>query len=387
MPDTERSNSRNATLDGLRGLAVFLVVLAHVWIVYPFDRLEDIAPLDGWFRGGNIAVSMLLVLSGFLFTRSLLRAHETSGPSGLLGPLLRRTLRISAQIYLVLLAVLVLAEVDSTDTTSPDTNTRSAVAIGTYTWNWYVRDHALDARPDLGHLWYLNAELHVFLLLTLAIAFWGRRRTLLTIGVVALIAAVTWWRWYVHDTEGWYSASLRTSTRADAALYGVLAGLMWDRVQQWRREAPAAAGASALLIIGTIFSCSMLGIDAYFKGQGIVIAFATAVFVVAASMGGTDGGPVGRLFGSAPLTRLGTVSLTLYVWHLPVYWFMSRHTKDWSNLSRAMATAAVLIVLVSLVHRFVDEPVRRWTSNLMRKEGNSSPTSRPASRTRSSRSS
>jgi peptidoglycan/LPS O-acetylase OafA/YrhL len=354
------------TLEGLRGLAILLVVLSHIWVIYPFDRLGEIAPFDGWFKGGSIGVSILLVLSGFLVTRSMLQAYDRSGPSGPIFPLLRRLIRISTQVYLLLIAVLVVAQVDAKDTASEAATTNSAVAIATYTWNWYVRDHALEARGDLGHLWYLSVELHVFIVLALAIAFWGRRRLALTIGVVVLIVAVTWWRWHIYGVEGWYSASLRTSTRADAALYGILAGLLWDRAQHWRREAPAVVGAATLVIVGVVFSGSRLGIDAYFKGQGIVIAIATALFVLAAAMDRSRTNPAARLFGAVPLRTLGTVSLTLYVWHLPVYWFVSRHTSSWSNLSRTVVTLAALAILVVVLHRFVDEPMRRWTGKLGR---------------------
>jgi peptidoglycan/LPS O-acetylase OafA/YrhL len=354
------------TLEGLRGLAILLVVLSHIWVIYPFEAMGDLAPFDGWLKGGSIGVSIFLVLSGFLVTRSMLQAFEGRGAAGPFFPLLRRFIRISAQVYLLLLAILVVAQVDPKDTNSEVATTKSVTASATYTWNWYVREHALEARGDLGHLWYLSAELHVFILLAVAIAFWGRNRKALTIVVVALILAVTWWRWHIYDVEGWYSASPRTSTRADAALYGILAGLLWERAQQWRREAAAVLGAATLVILGVVFSGSQLGIDAYFKGQGIVLAAATAAFVLAAAMDQSHHSPAARLFSALPLRSLGTVSLTLYVWHLPVYWFVSRHTTTWSNLSRTVVTVVALTVLVVVLHRFVDAPLKRWTARIGR---------------------
>ena len=106
--------------------------------------------------------------------------------------------------------------------------------------------------------------------------------------------------------------------------------------------------------------------DAYFKGQGIVLAIATTAFVLAAAMDESQHSPAARLFSAAPLRSLGTVSLTLYVWHLPVFWFVSRHTATWSNLSRTAVTLVALTVLVITLHRFVDEPLRRWTGRIGR---------------------
>ncbi|MDT0215267.1 acyltransferase [Rothia sp. ARF10] len=367
-----RSQRTVKPLDGLRGLAILLVVLSHIWVIYPFDRLDDIAPLDGWFKSGSVAVSIFLVLSGFLVTRSMLGASERSGAAGPAISLLRRALRISAQIGLLLVAVVVLSDVDPTDTASEKTTTNSAFAVATYTWNWYVRDNAFEARSDLGHLWYLSAEMHVFIVLAVAIAVWGRRRAALAVAVGVLIVAVTWWRWHVFETEGWYSASLRTSTRADAALWGVLAALLWERALHWRREAPAVLGSATLLIVAIVFSGSKLGIDAYFKGQGIAIALATTLFVLAGSVDNATSSPAARFFTARPLRTLGAVSLTLYVWHLPVFHLVARHTAGWSNLSRTLVTLAGLALLVTVLHRWVDRPVRRWTRGIGRSHTRSS---------------
>ncbi len=48
------------------------------------------------------------------------------------------------------------------------TNTRGlGLHIVTYTWNGYVLHNALEARPDLGHLWYVCTDLWVIGLIVL----------------------------------------------------------------------------------------------------------------------------------------------------------------------------------------------------------------------------
>lgn len=155
---SHRSEHTLQTLDGLRGLAILLVVLSHIWVIYPFDDLHQIAPFDGWFKAGSVAVSIFLVLSGFLVTRSMLDGFDRSGSTGPAASLVRRLLRISAQVGLLLVAVTVVAGIDDTDTASDATTKKSVFAVATYTWNWYVRDNAFEARSDLGHLWYLSVE-------------------------------------------------------------------------------------------------------------------------------------------------------------------------------------------------------------------------------------
>ncbi|KRF30022.1 hypothetical protein ASG91_03345 [Phycicoccus sp. Soil802] len=358
--------ARNGTFDGLRGLAILVVVLSHAWVVYPFTNLSDIAPFDGWFKAGSIGVSMFLVLSGFLVTRSMLGGLARAGQRAPFTTLVRRFIRISAQVYLLVAVILIVAQVDDTDTATSSATTNSVRAIVTYTWNWYVRDNALDARGDLGHLWYLSVEMQFFVVLAVVLALWGRHRLKIAAGVAILLVAATWWRWHVYQTEGWYSASLRTSTRVDAALWGVLAALLWDRLDMVRRDATAIIGASALVIIGVIFSASRLGIDAYFGWQGIAIAAATTLFVVAASADQVRDNPAVRLFNLKPLRVLGGSSLTLYVWHLPLFYAITRHTPSWDASARAILAVVLLAAITVVLHRGVDEPLKRWTARIGR---------------------
>jgi peptidoglycan/LPS O-acetylase OafA/YrhL len=198
------------------------------------------------------------------------------------------------------------------------------------------------------------------------LALWGRHRLRIAVGVAVLLAVATWWRWHVYRTEGWYSASLRTSTRVDAALYGVLAALLWDKLAMIRRDATAILGASTLVILGVIFSASRFGIDAYFGWQGVAIAVASTLFVVAASADQVHDHPATRLFNLKPLRVLGSSSLTLYVWHLPLFHAITRHTPTWDPSARATLAVALLAAVTVVLHRWVDEPLKRWTGRIGR---------------------
>jgi peptidoglycan/LPS O-acetylase OafA/YrhL len=357
---------RNAALDGLRGLAVVLVVLSHGWVLHSFDDLEQIDPFDGVFRAGSIAVTMFLVVSGFLVTRSMLEAREAGGPGSTFSPLVRRFVRISAQVFLVLFVILVTKQVDRTDGATQDATWTAVVRGASYTLNSYMRDNALTARADVGHLWYLSVEMQFFVVAALVIAVAGARRPRLVITLVALIALVTWWRWHVYDAEGWYSASLRTTTRVDGLLYGALGALVMGRVARWRKEADAVLGAAALVLVGVVASASRLDIEDYFKLQGVVLAAGTTLFVMASqvSSGGTI---VEAALAWRPLSALGRASLTVYVWHLPLFWFVSRHTGEWSDPARAALGAVALVVLIVVLERLVEAPVRRWSAGIGRR--------------------
>src|SRR5271168_3562280 len=92
------------SLDGLRFLAIALVILEH-----GFARFRPTAPAGSlsWFvagRGGD-GVQIFFVISGFLITSLLLREHEKYGQVSLRNFYIRRTFRILPPIYVYLLFI------------------------------------------------------------------------------------------------------------------------------------------------------------------------------------------------------------------------------------------------------------------------------------------
>ena len=361
-PDTE---ARDGALDGLRGLAIILVVLSHGWTVYSFDGIAQIAPLDSLFLAGNLAVTLFLVVSGYLVTRSMMRARTRLGASGPWWTFARRALRISASVVAMLTVLVVVWRFDSTDTSTPEATRQSALRVATYTWNWYVRDHATEARGDLGPLWYLSVEMQFYLAATIVLALWGTRRRWLVVAVVTLIAAVTWWRGHVYDLEGWYSALLRTSTRIDGLLWGALAALVMPHLARTRRWATPLLVGSSLMLTAIVMTSSQFDIGDYIKLQGALMAVTVVAFLVGSHYGPATS-PVVRALSWRPLRTLGVVSLTIYVWHSPLLWGVARHTSDWADTWRTLLALALLAIVTGLTHRYIDNPVNRWTSKLGR---------------------
>jgi len=97
-----RDTQRDSALDGLRGLAILLVMSTH------FLRLEGSHPLAVWgnavLRSGWIGVDLFFVLSGFLITRILIRSREHPQRAGRF--YLSRALRILPAYYGYLLLVM-----------------------------------------------------------------------------------------------------------------------------------------------------------------------------------------------------------------------------------------------------------------------------------------
>src|SRR5687768_14311232 len=78
-----------AGLDGLRGIAVLMVLLAHLPSM--------------WFHGGIAGVDVFFVLSGFLITTTLLRGFAARGRGEFRHFYFRRMLRLWPPLALCLL--------------------------------------------------------------------------------------------------------------------------------------------------------------------------------------------------------------------------------------------------------------------------------------------
>jgi peptidoglycan/LPS O-acetylase OafA/YrhL len=95
VPDRSSHDGFRPDIEGLRGVAVLIVVLFH-------------ASLAGVI-GGFVGVDVFFVISGFLITGLLLREHERTGRIAFLAFYARRARRLLPAAVVVLVATLVAA--------------------------------------------------------------------------------------------------------------------------------------------------------------------------------------------------------------------------------------------------------------------------------------
>lgn len=346
---------RVEVFDGLRGIAIILVVLSHGWAIWPSDYVLGTDPLDTLFRAGNFAVSIFFVVGAFVATRGLLRRAES--PLGLhpAVDLTRRYLRLTGQVGFLMLVVVLVTVFDDTDPYEDRSTSTSVLRVLSYTWNFYVRSSPGEARPDLGHLWYLSVYLQALVVLTVLVWLLRRHRAWLVAALVALILASWAWTAHVTGTEGEISTLLRTSVRIDAPLAGALAAAALPYLGRVRPYGGRLAGLAAVALLPLLYATTH---DSYLGWYGHLTTVALLLFVI-----GTVLTPAPRLLmstiGSRPLALLGSRSLGLYIWHYPVFFFAARHNPDWAWGWRTAFALAVTLVCVLVSEWVVEARVQR----------------------------
>ena len=352
-------------LDGLRGIAIALVVLVHSGnSLWPEAK--------GWLaQGGPLGVHLFFVLSGFLITTMLLAEHGSTGRIRVGRFAVRRARRLVPALVAVLAVLGAMAALGVRLRVA--TVASSAVYIFTATANAMMLGFIFPGLnevtdgggivPELMHTWSLAIEVQFYVLW--ALALWALTRlgvplrwmaALTAAAIVALAVAR-----YLALANGttWLDLYFSTWSRLDAPLVGSLAGMAF--VAGWCERVPrrllVVLGAAGLVgLLATAFLTDWT-LQALPKGLYTVLALGAALTVLAVVTVG-DGRLAGVLsFG--PLVWLGTVSYSLYVWHYGIFFTIERRDPSWPGPVRLLVGVGVALVVSAASYYLVERPFLR----------------------------
>jgi len=363
-PQTPPPLGHRPGLDGLRAIAVGLVLLHHtVAILLP--RHGD------WFSGGFLGVDLFFVLSGFLITTLLLERRQRKEAHPLLSFYARRALRLLPAVAALLVGNLVVALFERNGVGSA---VESFAVVFTYTTNWALLYHFGNLSPNLSHLWSLAIEEQFYavwplvLLGTLALGLTRRRLAWLCVAL-ALVAAI--WRAALYQSgEVWLVIYIRTDARADALLIGAALALVRPDMLIGRilPRARGAAGAAALLLFIGV-ACAVHGDSSslYLGGYTLVALLAGALITVELA------GPwaLHPLLASRPMVYVGRLSYSLYLWHFLVFRVVDAHVADSSTALRLALGWGVTAAVSVASFRLVERPALRVKDRIGRRAGHS----------------
>lgn len=144
---------RIAFLDGMRGIAISIVVFCHLCasgLVRPFD----VWLTGSLFSDGRLGVGLFFVISGFIISSLILREKSDSPRAQLLGFYLRRSLKLIPPLFL-LVGVTYLANRALGSTVC---STRDYVSALTFTKEFFFPAKTMVGCTKLVHLWSLSVE-------------------------------------------------------------------------------------------------------------------------------------------------------------------------------------------------------------------------------------
>lgn len=344
--------------EGLRGVAVIIVVVAHLNIIVAIPGFLVVP-------GGVVSLDSFFVLSGFLITTLLLKEQASKGRIDGPGFYRRRALRLFPALLAMLIAHAIYAAVANLPA---DLERDSILSAAFYFTNWRLAITNGDGYFGIGgelaegmaHLWSLSFEEQFYLVWPLMTAFvltYARRLRTVVVVIVALMALVALHRANTYDgASNWYPTFIRTDTRFDAFLPGVLLAHLWIRGREPRRYLPAAAWIAAVFLLVCLPIVEISEPFLYYGGLTL-IDLACAVLILAIIDGRWRG--LG-LFHFEPLVRLGTVSYGLYLWHLPVYFAIARYGSDWPSAVSVTAALAISLGFTLLSWFGLERPALRW---------------------------
>jgi len=347
-------------LDGIRGIAVLLVIAYHFGL--------------GFLPGGFLGVDLFFVLSGFLITSLLLREHGASHRIGLVRFWLRRARRLLPALFVLLLVIAVWA-----GTTSPfDRNTLRGDILASlaYVANWRFilvgqSYFAQFGTPSpMRHLWSLAIEEQFYILWPLlvfaalsAIATgrrWVVRLVLALLATAILLSAVLMAAMYNEADPS--AAYFGTLTRAHEILIGAAAAaLVFARPGLSRLVAGRSSLlAGALTVVVVIIAALLHDTDSgYYFGGSVIFSLIAACLISVVVLAASSGQPGSRLLGMRPLVAIGAVSYGAYLWHWPMVVWLTPETTGQDGLGlgliRLAGTAAATIASFYLV----EQPIRR----------------------------
>lgn len=338
-------------LDGLRAIAIVLVVLEHTGDLLIAD---DPPGFSGgpFMPGGFLGVDLFFVLSGFLITTLLLEERADRGRVGLLAFYERRALRLlpALGVLLVSTTVWVAAAGDGLRN-----HLRGVAGAAAYVSNWLLSASVDTGDFGLGHLWSLAVEEQFYLawpILLTVVLFVARtpRSVVAACVVTAVLAAVQ--RSMVADSAGVLDAYVRTDTRADGLLIGgalAVARSLCGFAPRWSRHLVLPG----LCVIVTLAATTAFT-DAWLYDGGFFVVAVVSGTVVCGAITGTS--RTTRVLASRPLQRVGSYSYTAYLLHFPVFQAVGDRLSDAGPWARIGFAWAISLVAITACHRWVEQP-------------------------------
>ena len=347
--------AHSKTLDGLRGLAILLVLFIHFFKFIP-----------GW-----LGVDLFFVLSGFLITGILIDSKNSANyyPNFIM----RRVLRIFPLYFLFLLLFFIIIPLIAGKTFINHNQYYfdNQWWFWTYLQNWlFVVNEGYENNRILTHFWSLAIEEQFYLVWPLFVWLLSSKQLLkfsIFIVILSIIARIAYfvygYSWLATDT---------TITRLDTLCLGAIIAILIreHNLKIWLEKYSRLIFRISLLIV-----LLLLVLDhSWFRPEGaimrtigltiVAIMFASLLII---SLSDNPKSFASRFFSSKFLTFFGKYSYSMYVFHFPLLFFFVPQVRNFINRFEGSGVTGffvagilgiMLTVLISLLTwQIIEKPI------------------------------
>ncbi len=331
------------SLDGIRALAVSMVVLAHF-------GLDSVIP-------GGLGVTIFFVLSGYLISTLMRVEHVATGAIDYRGFYLRRLLRLMPPLVIVVVAA---GAASALGIIGGAFEPAGALAALFYYGNYYLIANDFHGMPaGLAVLWSLSVEEHYYFFYPpLAALLLRTGRVGLSVKTLSVLCGVVlgWRCWLaLHGGTAAY-IGMATDTRVDAILVGCLMALWrnpWlDRadLSNTRRDWGLALICIAILVGTLAYRGEFFRLTFRYTLQSLAIAPLIYLAVVRARQ------VPFRWLNSKVLVYIGTLSYTIYLTHHMIVLGVARNWPQLGWEGRSIAAALLTLIVAEAMRRWVEQP-------------------------------
>ena len=304
---------RNNSLDLIRLFAVLLVLGRHIDIAVPRDDVMGNLFTYYWAQGGWVGVDIFFVLSGFLVSGLIFKEWKVGSNVNFKKFIIRRFLKILPSFWILILLSIVLPL-----KTFQPISTYSVMLELLFLQNYF---------PGLWtHTWSLAVEIHFYLMLVLMCRYFiclrkdsedpFRNIPVIFLGI-AFLSFIFRLQAIRIQPYTFYQNLFPTHLRMDSLMFGVLLSWLWNfrnlgsYLQNRSTRIYLLISGLILILPAFIFKIetnpwiSIYGVIFFYTGAGMII------------MGCISSRTLSKDF-FAKLSKLGTYSYSIYIWHMPV---------------------------------------------------------------------
>jgi peptidoglycan/LPS O-acetylase OafA/YrhL len=321
----------NPTLDGVRALAVILVIAHHA------ERL--------WFPSGWLGVDVFFVLSGYLITCILLVELRQSGRIDLGNFYIRRFLRLTPA-----LAVLVAFQLIRSAFSPDGHEIRMATLVGAaYLQNWNA---VFDFVPAdvMGHTWSLAVEEQFYWLWPLVLPLIFMKRPLLWLG--GAITAMTIIRLAMWE----YGLAIDGPVRffMGERPIGLLIGCALAFLPIGRCPLSPITGVASIVFLAALSAFAERSAYADLATP-LAASLATAIMIVCSQRQSW----LTKCMSVDPLAYIGRISYGLYLYHYPLLYLGEKLKFHTPFHLYAVGLMALIVLVAALSYEFIEKPCLR----------------------------